>query len=371
MAEKFCRWGVLGTATIARKFWQSVRHAENAKLVAVASRSLDKAQSFIDECDSRFSVQEKPVACGSYAELLSMPDLDAVYIPLPTGLRAEWVKAAARQGKHVLCEKPCAVSTAQLDEMVQACETAGVQFMDNVMFMHGQRLDRLKKIVQDSDRFGDVRRISSQFSFRAPAEFFGENIRADSSLEPWGCLGDLGWYNIRIALWAMDEELPTEVVGRFHQQRPGSGPPVEMSGEMYFRENVSASLYCSFVTENQQWVHLSGTNGSVSLDDFSLPWFGARTAIKYNRPQFNLSGYDFNYENREVVEHVDEYSNAHVTAQEVCLVRNFSNVVLSGKRQPFWPESSSRTQAVMDALMESALNGGIPVSVEGRENLAI
>src|SRR5215831_18403407 len=109
MAQAICRWGILGTANIARKNWKAMRHAGNAALVAVASRERGRAQRFIDECQAFVPLPQAPAACGSYEELLGRKDVDAVYIPLPTGMRKEWVVRAAQAGKHVLCEKPCGV----------------------------------------------------------------------------------------------------------------------------------------------------------------------------------------------------------------------------------------------------------------------
>ena len=121
---------------------------------------------------------------------------------LPTGLRTEWVVRAAKAGKHVVCEKPCAPSVADLRRMVDACQSHGVQFMDGVMFMQSRRMELLRQVLEDQQQVGEVRRIASAFTFRQSPEFFVENIRTDSLLEPHGCLGDLGWYCIRFALWA-------------------------------------------------------------------------------------------------------------------------------------------------------------------------
>src|SRR4029077_10669150 len=125
---------------IARKNWKAIRNAGNSALVAVASRDRDRAQRFIDDCQADAPLAPAPAPCASYQELLDRSDIDAVYIPLPTGIRKEWVVRAARDGKTVLCEKPCAVNSADLRFMLDACRAAGVQFMDGVMFMHSQRL---------------------------------------------------------------------------------------------------------------------------------------------------------------------------------------------------------------------------------------
>ncbi len=100
MTERICKWGIMGTATIARKNWKSIWNAENATLVAVASRDATRSQTYIDECQRQVPFDPTPQAIGSYEELLES-DVDAVYIPLPTGLRKQWVIRAAQAGKHV------------------------------------------------------------------------------------------------------------------------------------------------------------------------------------------------------------------------------------------------------------------------------
>ena len=103
--------------------------------------------------------------------MVESPDIDALYIPLPTGLRKQWAIRAAQAGKHVLCEKPCGSDVAELEEILEVCKEAGVQFMDGVMFMHSRRLDKIREILEDGDSIGRIRRINTLFSFCAPEEF--------------------------------------------------------------------------------------------------------------------------------------------------------------------------------------------------------
>ena len=146
MSQEKCRWGILGSAGIAQKNWQSIRNAGNAELVAVASRDVGRAQDFIDRCSARVPHPTRPKAIGSYDELLANEEIDAIYLPLPTGLRAEWAVKAAQAGKHLLCEKPCGTTLEELENILAACKEAGVQFMDGVMFMHSDRLKDLLKL---------------------------------------------------------------------------------------------------------------------------------------------------------------------------------------------------------------------------------
>src|ERR1019366_53218 len=132
------RWGILSTAGIARKNWRAILDSGNSVVTAVASRDIARSQKFIEECQRDNSFENLPAALGSYESLIASSNVDAVYIPLPTGLRKEWVLRAAAAGKHVLCEKPCGLSLADVREMTDACKKNQVQFMDGVMFMHNQ-----------------------------------------------------------------------------------------------------------------------------------------------------------------------------------------------------------------------------------------
>src|SRR5688572_2663790 len=113
-ASNVCRWGILGSAGIARKNWRAIYNAGNSIVAAVASRSPASAERFIRECQGEVPFDVAPRAIGSYEELLLSNDIDAVYIPLPTGLRKQWVLRAAEAGKHVLAEKPAGINTDEV-----------------------------------------------------------------------------------------------------------------------------------------------------------------------------------------------------------------------------------------------------------------
>lgn len=359
-----CRWGILGTARIAAKNWLSIANAENAELVAVASRDAARAESFIAACSASRPVARRPEALGSYADLLARDDIDAVYLPLPTGLRTEWAVRAAEAGKHVLVEKPCGTSVANLETILAACRASGVQFMDGVMFRHSRRLEAIRGFLgADEDGIGPIRRIASQFSFCAPEEFHAGNIRMLSQLEPLGALGDLGWYTISVSLWALWPRLPDAVTGRLLVAKAAAGStapvPVEFSGELFWRgePEASASFFCSFLIDHQQWVHLSGPRGSVRVDDFVLPYLGNVLAFTVSKPRFVLDGCDFRMERHDRLVTIDEYSNSHPSAQESNLFRHFSKLVLSGRREDVWSEQALAVQRVMMACVASAHDG--------------
>lgn len=367
MHEPPCRWGILGTANIARKNWQAILDAGNARLMAVASREQAKSRRFIAECQAAVPHPNPPAALGSYEDLIAHPDVDAVYIPLPTGIRKEWVLRAARAGKHVLVEKPVGGATADVAEIVSVCQQKGVQFMDGVMFMHAGRLRKMRAVLDDGTHVGRIRRITSQFSFHGGEEFLRSNIRTDPSLEPHGCLGDLGWYCIRFALWAMNWEMPARVTGRIlaeagHSEASGTVPS-EFSGELLFHGGVSSSFFCSFIAEHQQWAVISGDRGLLRVDDFVLPFQGSRTRFSVANSDFQIDYCRFSMiEGRRDFDSAEPANNAP-GSPEANLFRTFSDLVLSGKTDPVWPRISLQTQTVMDACLQSARNGSGEIAI--------
>jgi predicted dehydrogenase len=213
------RRGILGTANIARKNRHALHNSGNGVLVAVPSRDRQRAAQFIAECQTSVPVSVPPRACGSFEEVIAAPDVDDVCTPLPTGIRREWVLRAAAAGTHVVCEKPRAPSLADLLAMTEACRKHGVQFMDGVMFVHGQRLNRIRETLAGGTSVGDIRRMSTQFTFRGDADLFAHNPRIHAALETRGCLGDWGWYSLVFTLEILDGRLPESVTGRIHATR--------------------------------------------------------------------------------------------------------------------------------------------------------
>jgi predicted dehydrogenase len=363
LSSPSCRWGILGASFIARKNWQSIRDAGNATLVALASRNIAKAQAFVDECQAQVPHAVKPEALGSYEALLARSDIDAVYIPLPTGLRKEWVIRAAQAGKHVLVEKPVGCVAADVVEMLKVCERHNVQFMDGVMFMHGQRLQRLRGVIDTE--VGQIKNIATQFSFLAAEDFVRSNIRAHGALEPLGCLGDLGWYCLRFTLWAMGETPPVSVTGRIHAdtQQSTDAPPVPLafSGTLNFTGGVSASYYCSFIAQHAQWAVVSGTKGLLQVSDFVLPFAGKETRYSVTRSEFIVNGCQVDFHEGRHTAQIEEPSSNAPGSQESGLFSEFSNLVLTGRRDPQWPKISLLTQKVLDACLRSARSGSAPV----------
>lgn len=151
--ETVVRFGILGCAQISIKLCKAISKAQNATLIAIGSRSLEKATAFAAEQ----GLPEVVRVYGSYEAVLEDNEVDAVYIPLPTALHVTWAVKAAERGKHVLLEKPVAMNVSELDRILEACETNGVQFMDGSMWLHHPRTAKMKEALCDEQRFGQLK----------------------------------------------------------------------------------------------------------------------------------------------------------------------------------------------------------------------
>ncbi len=363
--ERICRWAILSTAEIAKKNWRAIAASGNSTLVAVASRSIRTAEEFVAKCQRQYPHTTVPVAMEGYDAILKRPDVDAVYIPLPTGLRGEWIRKAIEAGKHVLAEKPAGLDANEVRSLIDLATARGVQYMDGVMFMHSSRMQMLREVLDDGTSVGKLKRIATHFTFKGDDEFAKSNIRSMSSYEPYGCVGDLAWYNVRLILWAKRYELPKLVTGRTLASLKGDGSPAsvpgEFSGELVYDDGFSASFYCSFLTENQQWAHMSGDRGHLYIRDFVLPHYGCESSFDVGHTIFAADGCDHHMQ-EHLQRHVAiEYSEGRRGAQEVEMIRTFAKLAISGKPNPSWGEITWGTQRVLDALIESAAHASKPI----------
>lgn len=341
-----CRWGVIGTAGIARKVVRAMHLSRHASPVAIASRNLDRALAFAEDTGLER-------AHGSYEAMLADPEIDAVYIPLPTGIRRAVVIDAARAGKHVLSEKPVAPHVAAAEEMIEACSDAGVQFMDGVMFMHHARLAKMREHLP---RLGpQVDYVASVHSFKPASEaFFKENIRVNPETEPLGCMGDLGWYNVRFSLFLANYALPRTARGVFH--RMINGVPTHATAELVFPDGMVSSFQCSFHHPTRQWADVCGPEGRLHVHDFvhggwEEATFDVDTGMTLKPMAAGVA------DGPETIRTTD-------CIQEQVMIETFSAIALGNAApDPFWPEVALKTQRVLDAIMRSGETDGRPTRV--------
>ena len=252
------RFGILSTANIGMaKVTPAIQAGANCDVVAIASRDESRARAAAD----RLGI---PRAHGSYEALLSDDEVDAVYIPLPNQLHAEWTMAAARAGKHVLCEKPLALTAADAQEMADVCAAEGVKFMEAFMYRLHPSWMAVRELVAGG-RIGEVRAIQAWFSYFNDDP---DNIRNKPECGG-GALMDVGCYPINAARMIYGGE-PTAVAGSMRRD-PRFGTDVVTSALLEFGPG-QASFTCSTQLEDYQRVHLGGTEGRIDIEiPFNIP----------------------------------------------------------------------------------------------------
>eukprot|EP00850_Spirogloea_muscicola_P013191 SM000088S23732 [mRNA] locus=s88:346692:347961:- [translate_table: standard] len=322
---------------------------------AVGSRSLAKAREFAAEAGLA-------TAYGSYQEVLDDPGVDAVYVPLPTGLHLEWVVKAAAAGKHVLLEKPPATDAAELEEMLAACAEAGVQLMDGTMWMHNPRAAAMATHLDDRSAFGRPSHVNASLSFWAADEFLATNIRCQPGLDRLGCLGDIGWFCIRAALWAFDFDMPHRVAAHPDPKLNTAGVVMSCGATLTWPDGRVAVFDCGFDAPFRQNLEIVGTRAVLELKDFIIP-------SREDECSFTITSAvalkDFStWISKEEVNHKVKLR----VPQEALMLEKFASLVAGiqsgrGKVDPYWPSIARKTQAVLSTVDQSIKGGSCMIQL--------
>ncbi|KAL8162589.1 hypothetical protein V2J09_014078 [Rumex salicifolius] len=353
------RIGILGCANIARKLSRAISLASSDAVVhAVASRSVDKARHFA----ASNNLPESAKMYGTYEELLDDPEVEAVYVPLPTALHVKWAVLAANKKKHVLLEKPVALSLDELDRILEACESNEVQFMDGTMWVHHPRTRMMHEFFMDEHKFGRLKNIQAIFSFAANDNFLENDIRVKPDLDGLGSLGDAGWYCIRASLLAANYELPKLVTALREAVTNDSGVILSCGASMLWSNGTQGTFHCSFLSHLTMEVTAIGTKGTLRVNDFVIPQqesFATFTTTSNT----SFQDLEIGWSPGPSVHSVEtEFP------QEALMVKEFSglvrNVIYNGSEPDRkWPVISRKTQAVIDAVRDSIKRGYQPVEV--------
>jgi D-xylose 1-dehydrogenase (NADP+, D-xylono-1,5-lactone-forming) len=335
MTRDRVRWGVISTANIGRAAMiPALQAAGNGELVAVASRSLERAQEFA----AKLGI---PRAYGSYEDLLADPSIDAVYNPLPNSLHLEWSTAAMAAGKHVLCEKPLALNAAEAQAMVEAAARHGVLLTESFMYRYHPQTARVLALVAEG-AIGALRLVHAAFTFRVtnPA-----NVRLQPELGG-GALMDVGCYCVN--------------VGRTLASAAGAGEPVEaqayatwtessvdgeLAGSLRWAGGLLVQFDCALTLPRREYYEAVGSEGVISVPVAFLPGSGA-TTISVRRGRESAQ--------TETIPGLDEYR---------AIAEHFAGAILHGTPLAYPPEEAVANMRAIDALYRSARNAGRPEPV--------
>jgi D-xylose 1-dehydrogenase (NADP+, D-xylono-1,5-lactone-forming) len=246
------RWGLLSTARINGALIGGIRGAENAELLAVASRSEESASAYA-------RTWEIPRAHGSYEALLADPDVEVVYVSLPNAMHVPWAVRALEAGKHVLCEKPLTPRAADAEAAFDAAERAGRVLVEAFMWRHHPQTAEVARLVRDG-AIGELRQAHAVFSFSLGED---PNVRWDPALEG-GALMDVGCYcvNALRLLCGEPERVSCEA-------RDRGGVDSRASAVLRFPGDVLGTLECAFDTAPRSSLEVVGSAGRLLVDD---PW---------------------------------------------------------------------------------------------------
>ena len=366
--------GILGAAPIAKKNVAALRSASSGcNFVAIASRSLEKAQAFVHDyvCNEGEENMIKIFGGDSaYAELIQSDCVSAVYVPLPVSVKKEWIIKALRNKKHVLCEKPVSINNGDYEDLLRIAKEENCFLMDGTMFVHNPRTHQIMDFISEGG-LGQVSRINSEFCFTGDDEFFSNNIRTKDGGDPHGCVGDLGWYNVRLAqlVAKANHSARATKVQTTYWNLNSNNVPIDAQGLVFFANDdtnetdMILSFHCSFLHVLQQRVSIVGSKKTLDMNDFVIP-----------REDANV--YSLHGQTLTVNEVFSTMSNEYVEVQcnpvqEVLMWRNFSRICAEIEKSNDWTnieavtlsEISLENQRIIDGLMESIAQDGKPISL--------
>ena len=327
---KKIRWGILSSAKIGmEKVTPAMQRGDHCEVVAIASRSVESARQAAD----RLSI---PAAYGSYEELLAAGDVDAVYIPLPNHMHVEWSKKTMLAGKHLLCEKPLALTAGEIEELIEVRDRCGVKAGEAFMVKANPQWISARQKVRDGE-LGALRMIQGQFSYY---NVDPQNIRNIPEVGG-GAIWDIGCYPVTTSRYLFGEE-PERVVALLEfdpvmkTDRLGSVIMDFPSGQAVFGVSTQLAPY--------QRVHLFGTEAHLEVViPFNAP---------IDRPNTLLQDTgDILLEN--VVSHSFPVADQYTLQGDL-----FSRAILEDGEVPSTFEDALLNTRVLQAIFESARSGG-------------
>ncbi len=246
------RLGILGCANTAKQFVRDVADSPRVSIQAVASRDLSKAQQFAQT----FGIAR---AHGSYEALLTDSALDAVYIPLPNSMHAEWAIRALQAGKHVLCEKPLALNLAEVTRMFDVARQQGLMLLESYPYwFQPQTRDLLACLSHD--KIGEVRSMQASFGFTLGNP--EHNIRMKPDLGG-GALLDAGSYPLSLIRLVMGCA-PERVMA--HANWATTGVDISMMATLFYADGRRAQMSCAMDTANHRRATIVGSHGTVETE---------------------------------------------------------------------------------------------------------
>ena len=327
--ENKAKWGILGTANIAKKaLVPGIKDADNSELFAVASRTERKARQFAEEF-------ELPSYYSSYEDLLEDTEIDFVYIPLPNHLHHEWAINALKKEKNVLCEKPLGTNSGEVEEMFEVADKENKTLMEGFMYRFHPQTRKVKELLEKGE-IGEPHFFRGAFSFPLITEDRGDDIRWKEEMGG-GSLMDLGTYSVNTVRYLFGEE-PNRVFGR-NFTHPDHTAEAETQAILEFPSGKTATIDSSFLLTDRANYEVTSENGRIQAFDTYGPRRGKRLKIDIEKG---------NTKETKVLEGVDEYSLE---------VEHLVDSVREKKTPLVSQEDSINNARVLDGINNSADQG--------------
>jgi predicted dehydrogenase len=322
MNVKMLNWGLLSTARINRALIPPLRASKRNQLLAVASRSQESAEAYARE----WKISR---AHGSYEALLADPEIDVIYNPLPNHLHAEWTIKAVEAGKHVLCEKPLALSVDEVDAVAAAAQKHGRVVAEAFMYRHHSQTLKAQELVQDGS-LGNLKLLRGSFSFVLDRE---GDIRFDPTMGG-GSIWDVGCYPISFMRTVVGSE-PLEVFG--WQVTGPSGIDETFVGQIRFAGDVYGQFDSSFVIPFHTYMEIVGDAATLVVPRPFKPGLSEKLFLVRDGKTETIK----------------------VTGQELYLgeVEDVADAITLGKSPRISMEDSRANVAAIVALLKSARTG--------------
>ena len=335
------RWGIVGTGSIANRMASRIQQAESADLVAVSSRKMETATEFA----RKHSI---PNTFDSWAEMAAWNGVDALFIATPSSVKEEIGVAAASHRKHVLADKPFA-DLPSLQSITSACRKHDIVFMDGTHFVHHPRTANIR--ARMGEIVGAPWALHSAFQFNLKDR---SNIRYNPALEPYGAIGDAGWYCMRAAVEYLAPDAKLVSASSYLRRDAETGAAISGSGVIQLDDGSTSSWTCGFDSGvGLAELRMTGIGGILTVDDFIRN--RADGSAHY---RFRKAGSPRRSDPVEV--QVESSKPA-----DVQLFENFAAAVVDKKLREQYMRASEKTQTLLDAAWQSAIENESRSGLEG------
>lgn len=333
------RWGILSTGAISQRFAASLKRSSTGVLSAVASRSDEKAAAFA----LGFGAAR---AHGDYASLIADQEVDAIYIATPHPMHLEWVLAAAKAGKAILCEKPAGMNRAELEGMIDAAKMGGVFFMEAFMYRCHPQTHLLRETLR-KDPIGPIRMIHATFSYPSPN--YNPRERRYAHELGGGSILDVGCYGV-----SMSRLIAGEIIGRrftepldvkgFARLEPNERTDLTAAALLRFEGDLIAMVQSGVALQGENLVRIEGERGTIIV---GCPW-----AIRHGESFIRVTDHLLDETNSFVTTLCDE----DLYAYEIDEVGRALNEGAKESSEMSWEDSLGNATVLDEWLRQAGVN---------------